>query len=270
MKPATFCVHAYDEAAALQRLVRSSYPFAELIDEWVIVDHRSGDATPQVIEGLRAELAERSIRLTAIREERDLSASFTFADLRTATIKAARNEIVVLHDADFVLGPAFGAMLARAGTALHKGCATASYTVPVVWDKLSVDAAGRIAEHGRVWVHSRRPRVLRRSAVHYEQTKDGGRWERLVSTGPDYPLTPGRRSGLPRDGVLSVNVKPAERIALRDTMTMFMQDAVQGKAEGDWLENYREGRTRSQGAYDYVQVNLRGWRLNVKSLELAA
>lgn len=271
---ASFCVHTYDEADALRRLVRSSLPFAHLIAEWVVVDHRSGDATPQVCMELADLLAGYGIPLRVSRETRDLSAAFTFADLRNQALAACTAPVIALHDADFILGPAYGAMLQRAMTPLlapQSRYHAASFTVPVVWDRLEVDATGVIRDHGRVWVHQRRARFLVRGAVRYEQTKDGGRWERLVASRQRplaLPLTPKRDGQLAADSLVSVNVKPRERIALRDTMTMFMQDAVQGKVRGGWLEAYRAGHVRSQGDYDYQDVNLRGWRLHTTALNL--
>jgi len=82
-----------------------------------------------------------------------------------------------------------------------------------------------------------------------------------------FHLTNPKRHCLP-GAVVSVNVKPRERIALRDTMTMFLQDAMQGKAEGAWLDNYEAGECRPQPAYKYSKTNLRGWHLNATGLEL--
>jgi len=66
-----------------------------------------------------------------------------------------------------------------------------------------------------------------------------------------------------------VNVKPAARIALRDGMTMFMQDAVSGREEASWLEAVAAGRVRSQGPYKYDEGrDLRGWKLYCPSLRL--
>lgn len=272
---ASFCVHAWNEADALRRLVRSSLPLADLVQEWVVVDHRSTDDTAAALAEIRTMLEARGVALRTFREERDLSASFTFADLRTFTIEACQASVVVLQDADFILGARFRPMLERALEALAAPGSKfygAAYSVPVVWDSLETDNAGTVQEHGRVWIHSRRPRIFRRGAVRYEQTKDGGRWEKLIAD-PRWPerldLTEKRRPA--PSAVLSVNIKPAERIAQRDTMTMFMQDAVQGRVQGDWLENYARGNVRSQGPYDYERsADLRGWTLHAPRLQLVA
>ena len=269
----SFCVHSFDEGAALRRLVVSSLPLADLIDEWVIVDHRSTDDTPEVIQELRSILDSHGIALRTWREERDLSATYTFADIRNDTIKACRNPIVVLHDADFVLGPAFRDILDQAIPALsdrRQAFHAATYAVPVLWDRVNTDEQGTLVDHGRVWVHPHRPRVLLRDSVHYEQIGNDGRWEKLVHDAA-HPqalhLTP-RKAPKP-SAVVSINAKSPEKIALRDTMTMFMEDVVSGKVTGEWLENYREGRTRSQGEYPYVKADLRGWKLYLPGLEVA-
>lgn len=274
MKPASFCVHSYDEADALRRLITSSLPFADLVEEWVVVDHRSADDTPAVLAEMAPLLERHGIALRTLREERDFSRAFTFAALRTATIQACRAPVVVLHDADFILGPNFRPMLERSVEALSAPSSRlygTAYSVPVVWDRLTTDAAGAVTDHGRVWIHTCRPRIFRRGTVRYEQTKDGGRWEKLVPVPASLrrlDLTGRRR---PSPALVSVNVKPPERIALRDTMTMFLQDAMRGRTRGTWLEDYRAGRSRSQGPYDYAPgVDLRGWRLHAPNLELVA
>lgn len=272
----SFAVHSYNEADALKRLVLSSLPFAGLFREWVIVDHRSDDHTSDVLDELRPVLEAGGITLRTEYEGRDLSAQCTFADIRNRTIKACAYPVVVLHDADFLLGPRFSDVLKRSAVALAaKGSRyySAAYSIPCVWDHLETNAAGVVTGHGRVWVHEIRPRILWRDAVHYEQTKDGGRWERLViddrTRTQRLNLTANRRGPLTPDTLLSCNVKPGERIALRDTMTMFMQDVVRGKATGGWLENYRAGTVRSQPAYDYQNRSVVGWHLHAPNLRLA-
>lgn len=275
MRAWSFVVHAWNEASALRRLVESSLPMRDAIAEWVVLDHRSNDDTQAVLEDeLRPLLTANGIRLTTLFERRDLSARCTFADVRTKTIKAASKQLVALQDADFILGPGYPPLLRRAEQQLSSVRSRyygAAFPVPVVWDHLRIDARGVVLEHGRVWVHRTRPRLLVRDAVSYVQTKERGRWEKLV---PDakrpaaYRLAPGVRTCVPH-AVLSVNVKPAERIELRDGMTMFMQDAVQGVLQGNWLENAAAGRVRSQGPYDYgQQPDLRGWRLHSTACEL--
>lgn len=273
----SFAVHVFNEADALRRLVHSSLPFAKLFREWVIADHRSDDGTPEAIDELREPIEAAGLRLVTFREERDLSPTFTFADIRNATLEACSEPIVALHDADFILGRDFGHLLQRAVRALEAEASPfygAAYAVPCVWDRLRTDRSGQIVDHGRVWVHQLRDRIFLRSAMHYEQIGDGGRWERMVKDDPKrgarFPLTKNRRGRLTPHTVLSVNVKPAERIALRDTMTMYMQDAMQGKASGSWLEEYRAGRCRQQPAYPYQARSLRGWRIHAPNLDLAA
>lgn len=254
--------------------MRSSLPLADAFDEWVILDHRSTDDTPAMIDGLRPLLTSHRIKLTVLHEARDFSATHTFADVRTRTIQACANDLVVLHDADFLLGPAFRSFLAKARTALLAPASPyygATYAIPVIWDRMKTDRAGFILDHGRVWVHPRRPRIFRRDRVHYQQTGDGGRWERIVVTGAarePFHLT--RRTAPARGAVVSINVKPPARIALRQTMTMFMQDAMQGKVSGDWLDHFARGTTREQPAYPYVKMDLSGWHLHAPALDLAA
>ena len=152
----SFCVHAYNEAEAVERLVRSSLPLAHLVGEWVVVDHRSTDDTQTRCERIRQVLTQHGIRLTLLREPRDFSPSFTFAALRTQTIRACSLPIVVIHDADFVIGPAFGPMLERSIVQMGSFASPfygAAFTVPVVWDRIETDAWRRIMQEA-MWRES--------------------------------------------------------------------------------------------------------------------
>jgi glycosyltransferase involved in cell wall biosynthesis len=271
----SFCVHSYNEADALRRLILSSLPLADFFNEWVVIDHRSDDATPQVCEEMARKLADKRITLKYLHEPRDFSAAFTFADIRTATIKACSNKVVVLHDADFILGPRFAFLVQRGRQALLRRRSPyfgATYAVPCIWDRLVTSPSGVIETHGRIWIHKRRARVLMRDSTVFRQIGDGGRWEKVASTNPKRPnvyhLSKPKRQLLPH-AVVSVNAKPADRIALRDTMTMFLQDAMQGVVEGEWIENYEAGQCRPQPPYKYSAVSLRNWRLYAPNLDLA-
>lgn len=276
----SFCVHSFNEADELRRLVLSSLYFREYIDEWVILDHRSSDHTPAMLDELGPVLEEAGIHYVRLHEARDLSAKHTFADVRNKTLGACRNEIAALMDADFILGPAFAGHLERSIAALQKRHSVfyaGAYSVPVVWDRLVTDSRGIITDHGRVWVHQRRARILWRRAITYRQVGNGGRWEKLTKLGGpkklrmrEVHLTGNRRDPPFPNALISCNVKDAERIALRDTMTMFMEDAVSGKVKGSWLEAHRQGKTRSQGNYPYQNINLRGWRIHAPNLALGA
>ena len=278
MSPVSMVVHSYNEADALRRLILSSLPLAGLFDEWVVVDHRSDDHTGEVCGEMEGVLADRGVRLDYTREERDLSKSFTFADLRNQALGRCTRDVLVLLDADFLFCRSFGEILTRSAEVLRaKGSRYygAGFNIPVVWHHLTTDGDGRITDHGGVWIHSRRPRILVRGAIECRQDKAGGMWEAFA------PIHPGRKKRYhwtkqrphldpDRVGIVSVNVKPAERLALRDTMTFFMADAVNDRVEGDWIENYKAGTLRSQGEYDFTDVDLRGWRLNVPDLDLVA
>lgn len=275
MTPISFAVHSYNEGAALRRMILSSLPFKAWIAEWIVLDHRSDDDTQAVIDELAGTLAAAGIPLIRLHEERDLSARFTFADLRNRVLDACHGPLVAIQDADFIFGTGYESFLKRAVPKLLDPAGpyfSASYAIPVIWDHLVIDESGTITDHGRVWVHNRKPRILDRRSMRYAQTGSDGRWERPSLTNrrreKQLTLSPGRH-GLVAHTCVSVNVKPAERIALRDTMTLFMQDAVRGKTSGTWLEDYAAGKARKQDAYPYMPVNLRGWKLFAESVELS-
>lgn len=270
MQRASLAVHTFNEAAAIERLLLSSLHAAPLFDEWVVLDHRSNDDTQARLDELEPVLAAHGVRLKRLFEKRDLSRRFTFADVRTATIKAAANETVMLADADFIFGEGFAQALHRGIDLLTRpgsDVAAIAFPVPVVWDHLKTDAHGRITSHGRVWVHSPKARIHHRDRCRYRQTRAGGKWEKLVCTDPGAQriATTTNAGGV----LISANVKPPERLELRRTMTLFMQDAIQGR-HGDrtWLQAVEEGRTRSMPAYRYVNTDLTGVPLNLAGLNL--
>jgi glycosyltransferase involved in cell wall biosynthesis len=268
----SFAVHSYNEAKALRLLLLSSLPLARNFSEWVVLDHRSDDETQQVLDDMEPVLLKAGIGLVRLFESRDLSAECTFADVRTQTVKAATRPVVALMDADFILGPAFATLLRRATKGLLKRQSTIhayKYRIPVIWDYFATDEAGIVRDHGRVWRHSYSNRILHRDSVHYEQIGAGGRWEKLIHTPqrPEFYLL--ENNG---DAILSVNVKPKDRVDLRYTMTYFMEDVMQGKLRGDWLENYNANRTRRMPDYPWdPKLNYRNAQsllANVRLIEL--
>ena len=276
MKQYAFAVHSWNEGEALRRLVRSTLPIASMVSEWVVVDHRSDDATPAIVQELRAELSGRGIRLQHKREERGLSKAFTFSDLRNLTIGMVTAPLYVLCDADFVACRGFDRVLQQmAGILLPEGSRYwgAGWNVPVIWDRVATDKHGRITDHGRIWVHSRRPRIIRRGAMECRQDGNNGRWDAFYPTckrrKKKYHLTP-HRPALRRDCMVSINAKPPERIALRETLTTFMEDAVNDRIDGEWLENYEAGRLRVQEPYMFTEASLKGWRIHCPNLAIGA
>ena len=267
MTKLSFCVNTFNEAAALQRLLLSSLPAAAIIREWVVLDHRSSDNTQAVLDSLEPALASAGVPLVRVTEPRDLSAEFTFADLRNRTLDAAKGPLVMMLDADFVLGHAFLPYASEAVVALSKRGSeyhAATFPVPVVWDEIATDEAGRITRHGRVWWHPRAARILRWPSVRYYQD---GKWEHVRNT----DKRRAKRYSLRNDGdfVVSVNVKPSERLALRRTMTMFMEDATSGRVAGGWLEAYEGGSLREMPEYEFdASADLRGARLHAQNLRL--
>ena len=259
-------VHAYNEAAALERLLLSSLAAADAFNEWVVLDHRSNDDTPQVLGDLAPVLEAHGIALKRLHEARDLSAKVTFAHVRTRTVKAASNPVVALMDADFILGPAFEATLEAAAAELLRHDTTTcavNYRVPVIWDHLRTNEHGVITEHGRVWVHSPKARIMHRDRVTYWQN---GKWEKFRATVPARSNT----VTVPNDGsvVISANVKEPERLELRKTMTMFMEDATRGKTTRNWLDAHARGETRVMPKYKYVTESFKGAPLNLALVSL--
>lgn len=262
---ASLAVHTFNEGPAVLRLILSSLHAAAHFNEWVVLDHRSNDDTQTLLDHVEPLLHAYGINLVRLFESRDLSPKLTFADVRGRTVQACSNPVVALMDSDFILGTAFLRVLADSIPRLgrHTRAAAIAYPVPVVWDALSTDHNGRISEHGRVWVHGAKARILHRDRITYRQA---GKWEKTVFTDTQRK----RIVNVGNDGsvLISANVKSSERLKLRRTMTMYMEDAMSGKTRGEWLEDYEAGATRDMPEYRYRPVNLVGKRLNLANLEL--
>ena len=263
------CVASWNEANALKRLVLSSLPAIDTISEWVILDHRSEDHTPAVLDEIEEILGGHGVPLVRLRESRDLSPAFTFADLRNRLFAAASSPLVLMLDADFVLGSSFRHVALDAAVKIaskRSNLVGVRFRIPVIWDELTTDANGVITSHGRVWWHSRRSRFFHEPSVTHWQN---GKWEKIKRTNP-------RRKAwidVPNGGSLlvSVNVKPPERLALRRTMTYYMEDALAGKVEGSWLEAYERGGLREMPPYPFDDAaDLRGVQLHAPGLRLGA
>lgn len=231
---ASLCVHSFNEGPAIERLILSSLHAAHNISEWVVLDHRSSDDTQERLDALEPLLTAYGIPLVRLFESRDLSASFTFADVRDTTIQACASDVVVLMDADFVLGSAFHNTLIVALRAFrrHASLAAIRFRIPIVWDYVTTNQDGLVTSHGRHFRHGLSHRILRRKSVRYTQTGSDGRWEKARYPG----MT--RLDWANEDGniLISLNIKPPARLELRATMTEFMREATKGKIVGDWLQ----------------------------------
>lgn len=249
---ASFVVHTYNEADALERLILSSLSSAGWADEWVVLDHRSNDHTQAILDQLEPLLAAHGMTLTRLTETRDLSRTFTFAQLRTKTIKAARNPIVALMDADFVLGRIYPNVLGNALHAFHANprLAAIRHRIPIIWDHVTTNEDGQVTDHGRLYLHGYSHRLLRRDAVTYRQTGNDGRWEQAHYPGMQ------RRDIDNDDGsiLVSLNIKPHERLARRATMTEFMRATTKGQITGNWLDHAPQALPQQP---DYVFSNAR-------------
>lgn len=262
---ASLVVHSFNEGPALERLILSSLHATDTFDEWVVLDHRSSDDTQVRLDALEAVLEAHGITLTRLFEKRDLSARHTFAHVRDRTIHAAKNEIVALMDADFILGRAFAPTLASAlrRFSVDARLAAVRFRIPILWDHLKTDAEGRITSHGRLYRHGFSHRILRQTKVKYRQDGNGGKWEKA-----HYPGM--RRLDIINDGniLISLNAKPPERIELRATMTEFMQDALSGAVGGEWLQHDPKA-LRTQPEYQFRPERIAA-TLNLANLEVSA
>lgn len=273
MNRVSMCVPSWNEGAALQRLLLSSVHASRHICEWVVLDHRSTDDTQARLDAVEPILAAVGVRLRRLHERRDFNRNFTMSDLRNAVMRACRARIVCMMDADFILGAGFVSTLATAVRKLASdvGPAVVTFPIPVVWDHLSTNAGGRITRHGRVWRHPPSNRIMLRDRVEYRQTGGNGRWERIHHLKPAHA----RSVRLPNDGnvLVSVNVKPPERIDVRATMTFFLEDVLAGKIEGDWLSEYARGNLRARANNQYrfeAGASLVGRVLNIANLNEGA
>lgn len=262
----SMAVHSFNEGCALERLILSSLHACDLISEWVVLDHRSSDDTQAVLDELEPVLAAHGIRLRRLFEARDLSRELTFAHVRDRTVQACQSDIVALMDADFVLGEAFrdtlwGALLAfKAKPRL----AAIKYRIPILWDHVQTDEDGRVTDHGRLYLHGYSHRILRRKAVRYAQVGNDGRWEKPRFSGMSHTEVANEDGRV----LVSLNIKSAERIERRATMTEFMRAATKGQIKGGW-HDHQPADLPKQPEYDFRSDRLTPV-LNLANLDLRA
>jgi len=156
--PVTVVVAARNEAANVQGCIDS----VRWADEIIVADHGSVDDTTERARGAGATVL-------------DGRNATTIGLLRNAAIETARNEWVLVVDADERGTPALGAELARTTAASALGVPTAeAYRVP----RRNFFLGAEIRHGG--WDHDRPVRLFRRS-VRYDESRVH---EHVVTSGP--------------------------------------------------------------------------------------
>jgi glycosyltransferase involved in cell wall biosynthesis len=264
----TIAVTSWNEVDHLERLILSCLRDSDLVDELVVLDHRSTDGTQEMLDDMEPLLERNDIVLNRLYEPRDLSPALTMADLRQKLLRASQGPTVAMLDADFILGPGWRQLISKSIKELSKENSPYFATgapIPVIWDNLNVNQNGVIESHGRIWVHPANARIVWKPAVSYHQNAGGGKWEVARSFNSQRQ----QRLALPNDhAIVSVNIKPQERIEQRKTMTHYMEAVMKKKITATWQEAYQNQKINNDLEYEFVDVDLRGHPLNVWGFSL--
>ena len=231
----SFGNQVYNEPEGIKNYLNSCLIFAGIIDEVYVINHRSSDETLQIIESFEDKYKEAGIALRWKTEPRDLSKDFTIADLFGAAVSECENEIVFRHDADFIFGKGYIKTMASCVRALlNDKIYACGYEIPVVSDKIILENQ-KVVDYGFCNMHVSVPRVFKKSKTKCLQNHVGGKYEWFHPV--DKLCSRWVTVSHNRQSLLSVNVKPEERQIIRESMNTFMEDVLNDKAEGNWLEN---------------------------------
>lgn len=238
----SFACHAYNEEETIGRYLKSCLQFNNVLSEVTIINHRSSDSTLSVVESYRGQYDAAGIRLNVTTENRDFSKDFTFADIRHNTMAACTEEIVFMHDADFVFGSGYRELIKDSLHALkNQNVYSIQYGIPVM-------------DSGVCKMHVPVPRVVKRRKTEYRQDHIGGKYEWARPT--DSSCTTVLQVGTPKKSILSINTKSEEAKDLRRTMTTYFEDVFAGKVTGDWTSAYESGSLRKENTFfDNIHEN---------------
>lgn len=248
----SFVCPAYNEEETIGRYLKSCLQFSDILSEVYIINHRSSDNTLGVIKSFQEQYRDAGIKLNFKTEKRDFSKEFTLADLRHDVMAESSEEIVFMHDADFVFGKGYLQMIKDSLKSLrNKSVYTVQYGIPVLDEDVCK-------------MHVPVPRVMKKSKTQYRQDHVNGKheWARPTDKNCQGVLTiPVRENSL-----VSINTKTEEAKELRRTMTTFFEDIYSGRVTGSWFDSYDADRLRKEevffdkihkaGNYQNVDIDL--------------
>jgi glycosyltransferase involved in cell wall biosynthesis len=230
----SFCNQVYNEADGIGRYLDSCLHFTNIIDQVHVVNHRSDDDTQHVIDSYKDQYTDARIKLTTRFEDRDFANDFLIADLFGETVEDCDNEIVFRHDADFILGPGYIDLIDMCVNFLSRESVYAvGYEIPCVGDSLSV-VDNVVTSYGYCNLHSPVPRVFKKSKTVCKQDHFGGKYEFFYPT--DSKCSQWIQMKYVKDSLISVNIKPQERMKQRETMNTYMKDVVDGVDHDNWMD----------------------------------
>lgn len=263
----SFCNQTYNESQGIDRYLHSCLSFKDVVDQVHVVDHRSNDDTQRVLDSYQDQFKDAGIKLTTRFESRDFSKDFLIADLFGETVADCDNEIVFRHDADFILGPGYVDLINRCINFLSRENVYAvGYEIPCVGDSLSI-VDNVITQFGYCNLHSPVPRVFKKSKTTCKQNHFGGKYEFFYPVDSD--CTQWVQMKFIKDSLVSVNIKPEDRMKQRETMNTYMKDIVDGVDHDNWTDcEDLKSEVEPQNKPLNISFNMIGQRLLYKELFL--
>jgi glycosyltransferase involved in cell wall biosynthesis len=264
----SFCNQTYNESQGIDRYLHSCLSFRDVIDQVHVVDHRSDDDTQHVLDSYQDQFKDAGIKLTTRLEDRDFSKDFLIADLFGDTVEDCDNEIVFRHDADFILGPGYVDLIDKCVNFLSREDVYAvGYEIPCVGDSLSIND-NIVTSYGYCNLHSPVPRVFKKSKTVCKQDHFGGKYEFFYPT--DSKCSQWIQMKYVKDSLISVNIKPQERMKQRETMNTYMKDVVDGVDHDDWMDcDQLKSEVEPQNRPSFHSFNIIGQRLLYNELILS-
>jgi len=231
----SFACPAFNEEKTIGRFLKSSLQFKNIVDEVVIINHRSADKTQEIIDSFLDEYKKNGVKLVSIYEDRDFSTDFSLADLRQSALQACTNNIVFMHDADFVFGDSFRKIIKDSLCLLRSDeIYCTQYGIPVLNENVCK-------------MHVPVPRVFKKEKTQYRQDHVSGKHEWAHPIDPNCTLI--GNIPVPKNSLLSINTKTEEAKELRRTMTTYFEDIYSGKVTGSWFKSYDDGLLRKEKCF---------------------
>ena len=259
-KKISFCNQVYNEPEAIRRYLNSCLYFDNIVDEVFIINHRSSDDTLDIIKSFVDTYDKTNIKLRFKTEPRDFSKDFMIADLFGDAVASCENEIVFRHDADFVFGPKYTDLVKVCVSHLSNPSVYAcGYEIPCVSKSLEI-VDGMIKSFGFCNLHVPVPRVFKKTKTVCRQDHMGGKYEFFYPT--DSKCSQWVQMKYVKDSLISVNIKPEERMKQRETMNTYMKDVVDGVDHDNWMDcDELKSEIEPQNKPSFRSFNIIGQRI---------
>ncbi|MFW6129799.1 MAG: glycosyltransferase [Atribacterota bacterium] len=240
----SFAIPSYNEEKRLKRCIKSACQL-NWINDIYVVNHRSTDNTEDMLLNMKDFCSDHGVILRWTNEDRDWQKDFMMADLRELSVNSCLKNIVFVQDADFIFGKNYNTMIKKIINIFenHKNIYAVQYEIPVIRKDFNLKN-GIITYCKECIMHMPIPRVVLRNKIKGKQTGVRGRhyWLHPLDKNCKKIKTIKRL----KNSIVSINIKPKNRMDFRLTMTDFFEaiinypEKTSGWKYSRWLSEYKK------------------------------